>query len=94
MPKFDIAHIKQQGIDLIIIPLDKSFGYKTLTEQNAITRELQMRASSAGLSGTAVPVWEGAGGKMKSLPPPNFRPFFESIDLYFVVNNINRYLSW
>ena len=68
MPRFKIAHIREQGVDLIIIPLESSFGYKSKQDQNSIITEFQERASSAGLAGTVVPVWDSGGGRMALLP--------------------------
>lgn len=94
MPNFDVAHINEQGVDLIIIPLDSNYRHKTQTEQNEIASELQLRASNAGLRGTVVPVWDAGGGRMGFLAPSNFAPFFRGIDLGFVARNINRSLYW
>ncbi len=57
MTTFKIAHIREQGIDLIIAPLDSTFGSKSKNDQNEIIASLQACASSAGLAGTVVPVW-------------------------------------
>lgn len=54
---YDVAHIREEGVDLIIIPLRSSFGHRTTLEQNETTRYLQACASAAGLAGTVVPVW-------------------------------------
>ena len=94
MPKFDIAHIREQGVDLIIIPLDDSFRFKSGKDQETAIAELQARASTAGLAGTVVPVWDNGGGRMAFRAPNNFHPFFKSIDLIFVATNINRELRW
>jgi hypothetical protein len=88
--RFDVAHIRQQGIDLIIIPLTTSFGSKSPGEQDDITRELQLRARSAGLAGTVVPVWDNGGGRMGFLAPPAWHPFFSSLTLHDVASNVNR----
>lgn len=94
MPRFKVAHVKEQGIDLIIIPLDDNFGRKTPTERNSAIAELQARASSAGLAGTVIPVWDTGGGRMAFIAPPNWHPFFRSISLSHVVANLNRELYW
>lgn len=94
MPRFDVAHIKEQGIDLIIIPLNSSFRFKNESEQHEIISELQLRASNAGLAGTVVPVWDNGGGRMAFIAPENWHPFFRSINLQFVTANINRQLYW
>jgi hypothetical protein len=93
MPRYDLAHIHQQGVDLIIIPLDASFGGRPQQAQQQIIHELQLRANSAGLKGTVVPVWDSFGS-MAFIAPQNWHPFFKSINLQFVAANINRYISW
>jgi hypothetical protein len=93
MPRFDVAHIREQGIDLIIVPLQSSFGTKSQLDQSQIIDELQVRANSAGLAGTVVPVWE-SGGRMMFIAPNRWHPFFSSINRQFVAANINKYISW
>ncbi len=92
MSHFKVAHIRQQGVDLIIIPLDSSFDYKTSVEQNDIISSLQFHASGAGLRGTVVPVWRSGSG-MKFIAPRNWHPFFQSLSWADIGANINRELS-
>lgn len=94
MPRFKVAHVREQGVDLIIAPLDSSFGRKSNEEQNAIKAELQLRAKSAGLAGTVVPVWDGGGGRMAFLAPHNYQPFFRSLSLPQVLASLNREIYW
>lgn len=94
MPKYKIAHIKEQGVDLIIVPLEASFKFRTKSEQDETISELQSRASNAGLRGTVVPVWDNGGGRMGFIAPGNWHAFFQSINLQYVLNNINRELYW
>ena len=94
MPKFQVAHIREQGVDLIIIPLKGSSRFKSETEQHEIISELQVRASNAGLAGTVVPVWDNGGGRMAFIAPQNWHPYFKGISLQFVADNINRELYW
>jgi hypothetical protein len=94
MPSYKVAHVHEQGVDLIITPLESSFGHLTNAEQNRQCRELQAHANGAGLAETVVPVWEAGPGRMGFLAPSGFRPFFQSIDMGFVGMNINREISW
>ncbi len=94
MPRFELAHLNEQSVDLIIIPLEQSFGYKGIGQKNDIRDQLQLRAQSAGLRGTVVPVWDAGGGRMGFLAPRSFQPFFQSIGLNYVYSNLNRELSW
>jgi hypothetical protein len=51
MPRLQVAHLREQGQDMIIMPLDSSVGQKVRPDQNAIITELQVRARAAGLAG-------------------------------------------
>lgn len=93
MPRFKVAHIREQGIDLIIVPLDAAFGSKTSEDQQEIIAELQLHASGAGLAGTVVPVWN-AGGRMAFIAPENWHSFFRNITLARIVASINREIFW
>ena len=94
MPTLKVAHLRQQGVDLVIAPLDSDFGRKTHQDQQEIVTEIQMRSSSAGLAGTVVPVWDNGGGRMAFIAPNNWHPFFSSLNLRAVWANVNREISW
>jgi hypothetical protein len=93
MAGFDVAHIREQGVELIIVPLDAPFGRQTTGDRAATIAALQRCATAAGLAGTVVPVWDAGDGRMASQAPPNWHPFFKSIDLGFVARNVNRHLT-
>jgi len=94
MPRFKVAHVREQNVDLIIIPLDSTFGNKTSRDQNETIGELQIRSRAAGLAGTVVPVWDSGGGRMAFIAPQQWHPFFSSITFQWIAANINRELSW
>ena len=93
MPSVKVAHVRRQGVDLIIAPLNHDFGYKTQHDQREVVGEIQGRARSAGLAGTVVPVWD-SGGRMSFIAPQPWHPFFSSLDLRSVWANVNREISW
>jgi hypothetical protein len=93
MGSFDVAHLHEQGQDMIIIPLDRQFQFKSDEEQDEIHDSLQVCASAAGLRGTVVLVWDGGGGRMAFRAPQPWHPFFRSINLAVVAQNINRTLT-
>jgi hypothetical protein len=92
MERFKISHIREQGIDLIIVPVNPSFSYMNHMEQNRVTHVLQSAALRAGLAGTVVPVWDAGHGRMGFLAPTAWHPFFRNISLDFVATKINREL--
>jgi hypothetical protein len=94
LPTYEVAHVREQGVDLIIVPVKSSFQHMNSSGQDALVAELQVRAAEAGLAGTVVPVWEESGGRMGFRAPTGFHPFFKSIDLGVVAANINTKLYW
>jgi hypothetical protein len=94
MPRFNVAHLHEQGQDMIVVPLDSSFGRKVSQDQNDIITDLQIHARSAGMAGTVVPVWDNGGGRMAFIAPRPWHPFFQSINFRVVAMNVNRELYW
>lgn len=94
MPRYKVAHLREQGQDVIIVPLEGSFGRKSPNDQGAILNELQLRANSAGLKGRIVPVWDRGRGQLSFLAPEQWHPFFQRLNLAYVVANLNRELTW
>jgi hypothetical protein len=94
MPRFKVAHLREQGQDMVIVPLEPSFGNKISQDQQAIIGDLQMHSRLAGMAGIVVPVWDGGGGRMAFIAPQQWHPFFTSLNLPFVFANINKELSW
>lgn len=93
METFEVAHINEQGQDIIIVVVTSSFGTFGRTEQNRLKNLLQVAANSAGLKGTVVPVWDGGLGRLAFLAPAPWLPFFRSLSLQDVALSINRTLT-
>jgi hypothetical protein len=93
MPRFRVAHVREQGVDLIIVPLASDFGQKGSSEQQEVIAELQIRARSAGLAGTVVPVWT-SGGRSNFIAPTNWHRFFRSLSPVAIETSINREIYW
>lgn len=87
-----VAHIREQGVNMVIVPLDASFGRKMQTEQDNIIWQIQRQASSAGLAGQVVPVWDDHG-RMAFRAPSGWHPFFQSVNLPWVYANLNKQIS-
>ena len=93
MPSYRIAHLREQGQDMVIVPLDSSFGSKTSDDQRAIISHLHLHSRGAGLKGTIVTVWE-SGGRLNFIAPRPWHPFFQSLSMNSVLANLNKELSW
>lgn len=92
MSQFKIAHIREQGINLIIIPLESDFENKSNDAQQEIIDSLQLAASSAGLAGTVVPVWR-TGRQHSFIAPNRWHPFFRSLSWNQIISNLNKVLT-
>jgi hypothetical protein len=90
--KFKIAHIKEQNQQIIIIPLDSSFGRKSDAEQLEAVQELQACANSAKLAGSVVVVWP-EGSTFKFRAPNAWHPFFKSISYDRILASLNKELT-
>ena len=93
MPSFKCAHIREQGIDLVIVPVNSSFGHKSDSDQQDTIDAMQTAASSAGHAGTVVPIWN-IGKRTVFIAPPNWHPFFKSIQWNDVLATVNKEISW
>ncbi len=93
MPSFKTAHIREQGQDMIIFPLDNSFGSKSSSDQSDALTDLEFRANAAGLAGHAAAVWE-SGNRTYSLGPRPWQGFLQSISMRWVWLNVNKEISW
>lgn len=92
MAEFDIAHINEQGEDIILIPVNNNFGYKSPIEQEQTIASLQNFASLAGLRGKVIPVWVDAVNRMHFVAPEYYHAFMFSINYKYVLRNLNKKL--
>lgn len=88
MERFKVAHIREQGVDLIIVFVNRSVAHRLDSEKAQLRGELQMCASSADLRGSVVLVWEGG-----FYADRRFHAFFRSAPYATLVANINRDLT-
>jgi len=93
MPTFQVAHLRREGQDVIIVPVDRAFGMRSPAEQARIQEAFQRSAIAAEIPGVVVPVWEDASGRMAFRAPPPWHAFFKTIDMVYVATALNRTLS-
>lgn len=89
---YEVAHIQEQGQDMVIIPVSSSFAHKSIQEQSEIEQSLQYCAANAGLRGTVCVVWT-TGSQFNFRAPKQWHAFFRTKDMNFVAANINRKLT-
>ncbi len=93
MPRFKVAHINEQGQDMLIFPLDSNVHNKRDSDKEDILDELERRAHAAGLAGSAVIIWEH-GNHTHFMGPRRWHPFLEGLSMYEVQARLNREINW
>jgi hypothetical protein len=93
MPSYKVAHIHEQGQNMLLFPLSHQFGQMSSEDQNDLLWELERRANAAGLAGQAAVFWQhGSHGHF--MGPKPWHPFLRSIGMGFVQQNVNKTISW
>ena len=85
--------MRRDGQDIVIVPVDRSFGKRSPAEQARIQEAFQRSAAGVEMRGVVVPVWEDASGRMAFRAPPPLHDFLKSIDMVYVATALNRTLS-
>lgn len=93
MPKFKAAHVREQGQDMIIFPLDGAFDREPDSKKAQVLNELEVRANRAGLAGSAVAIWE-SGGRTRFMGPRAWHGFLQGLSLRAVLASVNKEISW
>ena len=93
MPHFKVAHLREQGQDMVIVPLDPSFDQKPETDQRAFVNDLQAHSLATGLKGIVVPVWE-SGHRVRFIAPDQWHPFFKNFSMQQIWASVNKEISW
>jgi hypothetical protein len=89
---YEVAHIREQGQDMIIIPVSNSVNNMSNVKQNELKSSLQYYASDAGLAGEVCLVWNH-GQHFHFMAPQPWHSFFKSMNMQFVARNINKKLT-
>jgi len=92
MASFDVAHVRVQGSDVILIVVDSAFGHKSKSEQDEALVGFRLAASHAGLRGGVAVVWN-QGSRVMSFGPRNWQGFLRSLTWPWIAANINRKLT-
>ena len=92
MNEYPVAHLRIQGQDMIVIPLDSSFRFKNQNQQLEVLEALQICAIGAKIAGTVVLVWQDVSG-VKFMAPPRWHSFFHNITFDWVRANLNGTLT-
>jgi hypothetical protein len=87
---FKVAHRRENGADLAIVPLTGYFCQKPMREKQKVISYLQHKTTNAGLPHVVVPVWDAGVGKMGFIAPYQWHAFFSRINLRLVAAGLNK----
>ena len=90
--KVQIAHIKEQGQDMIFIPMNSKFGARSTKDQYLIVDALESCARNARLAGGVAVLWE-SNERTYSIGPKPWQIFLKSIDMNYVKRRVNKELT-
>jgi len=74
---------------MILVPLDDDFGRRSERDKAVTVDQIQRAATSANMRGSVAALWNGG-----FIGPRPWHPFLRSVDLNWVLSQINRELSW
>jgi hypothetical protein len=88
---YQVAHVKQQGQDMILVLMDDLYWKRADADQQAQMNRLQDAAHQAGLAGHVVCVSQ-KGSKTMFRGPAPWAPFLQTLDWSTVTKNVNARL--
>lgn len=88
MQRFKVAHIREQGEDLIIVFVADQVEFMSAAQKNQILSALQLCSATAGLQGTVVMLWS-RGVWCES----RLHRLFSSVPYHVLYSNINKELT-
>jgi hypothetical protein len=93
MPRYEIAHIREQGQEILLFALNQSFGHQSEKDQLAALDEFSRRCRGANLRGSVAILWP-AGAQTRFIGPQNWHHYLGSINLAYAISRRNRWISW
>lgn len=92
MATFEVAYIRHQGQDVILVVVSPTFGSRSSTDQAQTLGGLEIAAHQAGLAGHVALVWNN-GGRVMSYGPQQWSGFLQSLTWPLIAANVNRSLT-
>ena len=86
MAAYKVAHVKEQGQDIIFVFVGRQLSDQQLTS-------LQLCASEARLAGTVVPIWRYSFSRFAFTAPLQWHSYISSLTWNCLVRAINKSLS-
>ena len=78
MAKYRVAQLTHEGENVILVPVDRSFGKRAQEHREQELVKLRAAAASTGLNGTVVIIWDSAGS-VAAFGPDKWKNFAENL---------------
>jgi hypothetical protein len=78
MPKYKVAQLSYEGENVILVPMDRSFGKRPQEQKDQELSKLQAAADATGLNGKLVIIWDAAGS-VAAFGPDKLKGYAESL---------------
>ncbi|MBP6020794.1 MAG: hypothetical protein KA735_15010 [Burkholderiaceae bacterium] len=88
MYKTRMATFNHQGQEIIVVPLDCSFGDRPPWQRREALSHLQRCALKAGFKSPAAAVWR-AGGKLHFIAPDEWHHFLKNLTWNIIISNLS-----
>jgi hypothetical protein len=92
VPKYDVAHIRVQSQNLILVLISSSVGEQGSGKTAPLLSALEASAKETGLLGNVALVWNN-GGRVRHYGPPVWGLYLSSLTWSFILANVNRRLT-
>lgn len=97
MMSVKIAHINEQGQDMIIIPVAGEFGRRATEDRRAALEAMRHAVREHGLAGTVVPVWPAEDDedmeRFHFMAPRPWHGFLRNRNWQWIAANLNRTIA-
>ncbi len=90
---FEVAYVKQQGTNLIIVFVTSYFHDLTFEQQCTLAEEAGKSSKASGMRGQVAFVWKDGSGKMGFWAPKEFEGFFNKLNPLVLAKSFNRKLT-
>lgn len=89
MHSFDVAYVRIDDRDLILVPVHPRFGMKSTNDMRAFVARARGLAAAAGLAGEVIPVWDDGDGGLMAFARPSLLPRVARLSWVNVRRHVN-----
>jgi hypothetical protein len=93
MPTYDVACVREQGIDVIVVVVNAAVGGMKRADQGSAWAQMQVWAIEAGLDGTVVLLWRATTRRLSYFDPHHRHPFLKHLTPAILARMTNTRLT-